>query len=48
VITDHVFRIFGDGQHGGLCAYMNCRRPRAEHERVWRPRSRQRKSVSAL
>lgn len=43
MIRDHVYRRF----HGGngpkafdpaACAYMSCRRPRADHEREFRPR----------
>lgn len=39
LITDHVWRRFpGSTQPVGIppeaCAYMNCRRPRQEHERV--------------
>lgn len=39
VITDHVWRRIKPSnsqpvQWRHLCAYMNCRRPRAEHERA--------------
>ena len=33
MITDHVFRRDQAGERRDECAYMNCRRPRAEHER---------------
>lgn len=36
LITDHVFRDFKGNKrrHVGECRYMNCRRPRSEHERA--------------
>lgn len=52
LITDHVRRAPGTSgtKYGTLrsrgpyaerpCEYMNCRRPRAEHERAFRPRVR--------
>lgn len=43
LITDHVFRGFTVKVRPsavGLCAYMNCRKPRDEHARAFRPRTR--------
>lgn len=52
LIRDHVHRVFRQGTRPagvapGACAYMSCRRPAAEHERVFRP-GRPRTSASAL